>query len=152
MFANFYQGKRVLLTDAVKKGVKVHSANLMVMYFGKNFIGKGKAEGELGVDSANQAYRQLQKIDPAIQVGLCPCLGRNGSSAEVFGLNDAKTIKAFADKTPWVGSLHYWSINDDAARPHHKKKTVAGTNNVLFAETPQPWAFAKIFQNFTTPE
>jgi len=149
-----------LLADAVKKGVKVHSANIMVMYFGKEFIGKGKSEGELGVESANAAYAQLQKIDPTIQIGLCPCLGRNGSADEIFGLDDAKTIKAFADKTPWVCSLHYWSINDDAAKPH-KKKVVTGTTNeagvvsfstnrVAVASENQSWAFAKIFQPFTS--
>ena len=46
-----------LLTDAVKKGVKVHSANIMVMFFGKKFVGHGKSEGELGVESANKAPR-----------------------------------------------------------------------------------------------
>ena len=116
------EASQALLTDAVKKGVKVHSANLMVMFFGKEFINKGKSEGQLGVDSANAAHAQLQKIDPAIQVGLCPCLGRNGSEDEVFTLDDAKILKAFADKTPWVCSLHYWSINDDAARPRNKGK------------------------------
>jgi chitinase len=143
---------QALLADAVKKGVKVHSANLMVMYFGKKFTGKGKSEGELGIDSANKAYEQLQKIDPAIQVGLCPCLGRNGSSAEVFGLDDARTLKAFADKTPWVCSLHYWSINDDAARPRRKRNAAntTGTNSVIVPGVPQPWDFAKIFQSFTT--
>jgi chitinase len=143
------EASQSLLSDAVKKGVKVHSANIMVMFFGKKFIGKGKSEGELGVESANKAYEQLQKIDPTIQVGLCPCLGRNGSSAEIFGLDDAQIIKAFADKTPWICSLHYWSINDDAARPRRKKKPVPSTNNVPVVETPQPWAFAKIFQTFT---
>src|SRR6185312_8139644 len=78
-----------LLADAKAKGVKVHSANIMVMYFGKTFIGKGKSEGELGVESANAAYAQLQKIYPQIQIGLCPCLGQNGSRDEVFGLEDA---------------------------------------------------------------
>jgi hypothetical protein len=58
-------------------------------------------------------------------------------------------IKAFADKTPWVCSLHYWSINDDAARPRRKKKTDASTNSVPAADASQPWAFAKIFQSFT---
>ena len=144
------EASQALLADAKAKGVKVHSANLMVMYFGKEFINKGKSEGQLGVDSANAAYAQLQKIDPAIQVGLCPCLGRNGSKDEVFTLDDAKILKAFADKTPWVCSLHYWSINDDAARPR-KKRTVTSTNSVTASNSPQPWAFAKIFQTFTTP-
>lgn len=144
------EASQELLADAKAKGVKVHSANLMVMYFGKEFINKGKSEGQLGVDSANAAYAQLQKIDPAIQVGLCPCLGRNGSKDEVFTLDDAKILKAFADKTPWVCSLHYWSINDDAARPR-KKRTITSTNSVTASNSPQPWAFAKIFQTFTTP-
>ncbi|HXR49046.1 MAG TPA: hypothetical protein VN784_16550 [Candidatus Limnocylindrales bacterium] len=143
------QASRSLLADAVKKGVKVHSANLMVMFFGKEFINRGKSEGQLGVDSAIAAYAQLQKIDPAIQVGLCPCLGKNGSRDEVFTLDDAKVLKAFADKAPWICSLHYWSINDDAARPR-KKSAVSGTNSFSVSNSPQPWAFARIFQAFTT--
>jgi len=151
---------QALLADAVKKGVKVHSANLMVMYFGKAFINKGKSEGQLGVDSANAAHAQLQKIDPAIQVGLCPCLGRNGSPAEVFVLDDAKTLKAFADQTPWVCSLHYWSINDDLAKPRRQRVIAATTNEtgvvsyttnrITVPSDAQPWAFAKIFGPFTT--
>jgi len=148
-----------LLCDAVKQGVKVHSANLMVMFFGKQFVGKGKSEGELGVESANSAYAQIQKIDPAIQIGLCPCLGRNGSAEEVFGLEDAKILKTFADRTPWVCSLHYWSINDDAAKGRKRRVITATTNEtgvvtfttnrVAVAAENQGWAFAKIFQPFT---
>jgi hypothetical protein len=67
---------QALLADAKAKGVKVHSANIMVMYFGKKFINQGKSEGELGIDSAKETYEQIQKIDPAIRVGLCPCLGK----------------------------------------------------------------------------
>jgi len=146
-----------LLADAKAKGVKVHSANLMVMFFGKKFINKGKSEGELGIDSANTAYAQIQKIDPSIQVGLCPCLGRNGSSGEVFGPEDAKTLKDFADKTPWVCSLHYWSINDDTGRPRRKQNAasaantnaVTTTNAAAASNANQPWAFARIFNSFT---
>jgi len=155
------EASQALLADAAKKGVRVHSANLMVMYFGKQYINKGKSEGQLGIDAASAAYAQLQKIDPAIQVGLCPCLGRNGSAAEIFGLADAKTLKAFADQTPWVCSLHYWSINDDVAKPRRQKVITStsnetgvisySTNRVTILSEMQPWAFAKIFQPFTTP-
>jgi len=153
------EASRSLLADAKAKGVKVHSANIMVMFFGKQFINKGKSEGELGVESANAAYAQLQKIDPAIQVGLCPCLGRNGSGDEFFGIEDAKTLKTFADKTPWICSLHYWSINDDAAHPHRQRKVTnatndvgvvtSTTNSVMMPSEFQPWAFANIFKSFT---
>jgi hypothetical protein len=130
---------QALLTDAVSKGLVVHSANLMVMYFGKRYVGKGKSEGQLGIESANKAHEQIQKISPDIQIGLCPCLGKNGSEAEVFGIEDANQIKAFADQTPWVCSLHYWSINDDTGKTGRGKPT--GT---------QPWAFANIFKSFTS--
>jgi hypothetical protein len=153
------EASRALLVDAKAKGVKVHSANIMVMFFGKKFINKGKSEGELGIESAKTAHAQLQKIDPSIQIGLCPCLGRNGSGDEVFGIEDAKILKTFADQTPWVCSLHYWSINDDAALAR-RRKTVANstnttgivistTNNVMIPSAQQPWDFAKIFMSFT---
>lgn len=149
---------QALLTDAVKKGVSVHSANLMVMYFGKRFINKGKSEGQLGVDSANTAYAQLQKIDPKIQVGLCPCLGRNGSKDEVFVLDDAKTLEEFAAKTPWVCSLHFWSVNADSGRPRKRKVVTSttnetgvvsfSTNRVTMPSEWEAWAFSKTFQGF----
>jgi hypothetical protein len=138
---------QALLRDAKAKGLKVHSVNLMVMYFGKAFINKGKSEGQLGVDSANAAYAQIQQIDPTVKIGLCPCLGNNGSKDEVFGLDDANVIKAFADQTPWVCSLHYWSINDDAAKPRKRNNAKPATQP---APPKQPWAFANIFKPFTT--
>jgi hypothetical protein len=148
------EASQAILVDAKAKGVKVHSANIMVMFFGNRFVNQGKSEGELGIDSANKAYEQIQKIDPAIRVGLCPCLGRNGSSGEIFGLNDAKTLRAFADKTPWVCSLHFWSINDDAARPRKRRSgsDAGNTNNPpVVTEAPRkPWAFADIFKSFTS--
>ncbi len=140
---------RDLLTDAVKKGVKVHSVDLMIMWYGKKFINQGKSEGQLGVDSANIAHQQLQKIDLAIRVGLCACLGRNGSRDEVFTFEDAKTIKAFADKTAWVCSLHYWSINDDSGRRRRRGPTADG-GQTADANQPRPWAFANLFKSFTS--
>src|SRR5262249_3912285 len=105
---------------------------------------------ELGIDSANAAYAQIQKIDPSIRIGLCPCLGQNGSKDEVFTLEDAKTLKAFADRTPWICSLHYWSINGDAARPRRRNAaTRPATTNA--AAPREPWAFANVFKSFTAP-
>jgi len=145
------QQSQALLADARAKGVKVHSANLMVMYFGKRFTDQGKSEGQLGIDSAGKARGQLQKIDPAIQIGLCPCLGRNGSGGEVFTFDDAKTLKAFADQTPWVCSLHYWCINDDASPRRGKKAATAAEGiDTTGAAPPQPLAFANLFKTFTS--
>jgi chitinase len=147
------EASQAMLADAKTQGVRVYSANLMVMYFGKKFINKGRTEGELGIDSANRAYEQIQKIDPTIKIGLCPCLGNNGSRDEVFTLEDAKTLKAFADATPWVVSLHYWSINDDSGRPRRRVTTRSTTQLASTRPAPPPrtpWAFANIFRSFTS--
>jgi chitinase len=150
-----------MLADGKAKGLKIYSADLMVMYFGKKFINKGKSEGELGIDSAKKAYSQIQKIDPLVRIGLCPCLGNNGSSEEVFTLDDAKTLMAFAEKTPWVCSFHFWSINDDSGKRRRRRQFVANgatnsagmviTNSTSAAvEVPrQPWVFANLLQSFS---
>jgi hypothetical protein len=146
---------RELLIDARTKGVKVHSVDIMVMFFGRRFINHGKSEGQLGIESALKAREQLQEIDPGVEVGLCPCLGRNGSRDEVFTLDDAKTLMAFAVKTPWVGSLHYWSINDDAAPRGRRRASAAAANSAgvttdAAAASLQPFDFANVFKSFTT--
>jgi len=136
---------RGLLTDAVAKGVKIYSANIMVMYFGDRFIHRGKSEGQLGIESARRACQQVRKIDPTIQIGLCPCLGENGSNKEIFTVEDAKTLREFADQTPWICSLHFWSINDDAGRRAHPDRPATQP-----ASDNQPWAFAEVFKSFTS--
>ena len=146
----FSNSSRNLLADAVKKGVKIHSVDLMVMWFGNKFINKGKSEGQLGVDSANVAHEQLQKIDPSIGIGLCACLGRNGSKDEIFTFEDAKTIKAFADKTPWVCSVHFWSINYDSGKRRRNGPAMQSAQAVD-AKSPAPWDSANLFKSFTTP-
>src|SRR5262249_47758098 len=135
------------------RGLKVYSVNLMVMFFGKRFINKGRSEGELGINSANKAYEQIQQIDPSIRIGLCPCIGNNGSRDEVFTLEDAKTLREFADRTPWVVALHFWSINADSGKPRRRSTTRAATQSTTGpAVAPrQPWAFANVFKTFTRP-
>ena len=83
-----------------------------------------------------------------IRIGLCPCLGRNGPNDEYFTLEDGKTLKAFADATPWVCSLHYWSINDDSGK---RRRRNANTAPDPQAQPPQPWDFASLFKDFTKP-
>ena len=146
---------RALLIDAKARGVKVDSVDIMVMFFGKKFINQGKSEGQLGIESALKAREQLQQIDATVEIGLCPCLGRNGSKEEVFTLDDAKTLMAFADETPWVCSLHFWSINADAAPQRRRRATTTTTNSAIIttntiAALAAPFTFANVFKSFTT--
>lgn len=131
-----------VLADAKAQGVKVYSANIMVMYFGKEFIHKGKSEAELGIESAKATYEQIKKIDPDTLIGLCPCIGTNGRKDELFTVEDAKVLRKFADETPWICSLSYWSINRDS---------MSGRGDDTKSDLDQqPFEFANVFKTFTT--
>ena len=132
-----------LLADAKTQGVVVHSANIMVMFFGNKFVSTGRGEGQLGIDSAIKARSQIQLIDPNIQIGLCPCIGTNGGHKEVFTLSDAKALRDFADKTDWICSLSFWSMNRDSELHH-------GGDTSSEIEGPHPWDFSNAFKSFST--
>jgi hypothetical protein len=136
---------KAMLTDAKAKGVKVHSANVMTMYFGPQHV-KDKKLADVCIASAKKAHEDCQKIDTAIQIGLCPMIGKGGDKgAEIFGLDDAKAVEEWAAQQPWVCSLSYWAINRDSGKPGKN-----GNGNTRSGIEQEPWAFAKIFDQITT--
>src|SRR5205823_2626396 len=74
---------RKLLADAKAKGVRVHSANVMVMDFGPHHS-QGKKMSDVAIASALKAHEQCEAIDPAVAIGLCPMIGRNDVKTEIF--------------------------------------------------------------------
>ncbi len=132
---------RKLLADAKTKGVKVFSANLMVMDYGPGFS-KDKKMGDLAIACALKAREQCVKIDPAIQIGLTPDIGQNDVKSEIFTLDDARTMKDWAVTQSWICSLSFWSSNRD--KPGNPK-TDHGSGVAQ-----EPWDFTKAFQSFTT--
>ena len=129
----------VMIKDAFEKGVAVESVNIMTMDFGTN-ISRGQKMGELAVMAANGTRRQLDAIGARIKIGLTPMIGRNDVKAEVFTLEDARTLMDFARKTPWIRSVSFWSVNRD--RPPTSGK---GGNRSSGIEQ-EKWDFTKIFQ------
>jgi hypothetical protein len=106
-----------MLKDAAAKGVKIKSANVMTMYFGPKFF-KDKTMTELCIASVEKAYEQCQKIDPAIQIGITPMIGKGGDhGSELFSLDDAKALTDWADPKPWICSVAFWSVNRDSGKP-----------------------------------
>jgi len=130
-----------LLRDAKVKGVKIHSANVMTMDFGPQFSA-GKKMSDVAIASALKAREQCGKIDPAIQIGLTPDIGQNDVKSEVFSLDDAQALIAWAKTQPWVCSVSFWCSNRDAGKPGQR-------HGDWSSGIPQePWAFTKIFQTF----
>lgn len=133
---------RKLLADAKAQGVKVHCANVMTMDYGAEFSA-GKKMSDVSIASALKAREQCQAIDPDIQIGLTPDIGQNDVKTEVFSLQDARELIAWARRQPWVCSVSFWCSNRDSGRPgHHHGDWSSGVPQ-------QPWDFTKIFQTFS---
>jgi hypothetical protein len=135
---------RGVLADAVSKGLKIHSANVMTMDFGAHFS-KGKKMSDVSIASALKAHEQCQAISPDIRIGLTPMIGQNDESTEVFMQDDAIALEHWAESQPWICSLSFWASNRDTGHLG-KNKTDNDTSGVL----QKPWEFTRIFEPFTT--
>jgi len=130
-----------LLTDAVAKGLQVHSVNIMTMDFGPYFS-RGKKMSDVSIVSALKAYQQCQSIDPSILIGLTPMIGQNDEKTEIFTQDDARALENWASSHSWVCSMSFWSVNRDAGNPGKKN------NNTHSGIQQEPWEFSNIFQTF----
>ena len=132
-----------LLAQARVTGVKVYSANVMTMDFGAHFS-KGKKMSDVSIASALKAREQCLAIDPSIQIGLTPMIGKNDERGEVFTLDDAQALKVWAQTQPWICSLSFWASNRDNGRHTNKQD-----DNDSSGTKQKPWDYTLIFEPFT---
>ena len=132
-----------LLADAVSRGVKIHSVNVMTMDFGAHFS-KGKKMSAVSIASAVKAHDQCRNIAPDVRIGITPMIGQNDEAGEVFNQQDARTVKQWAQEQPWICSLSFWASNRDAG---HMDKNKTGNDTSGIRQ--KPWAFTRIFKSFT---
>ena len=68
--------------------------------------------------SAIEAVRNLEARFgiPAARIELTPMIGVNDVVANVFTLDDARTVAAFA-RDAGLGGVHFWSLDRDVACP-----------------------------------
>jgi len=137
-----------VVSHAISAGVKVSHVNLMTMDYGDSFGGQPLAPVAIG--SLTDANAQLVSIVPGLStggawqmLGVIPMIGKNDDS-EVFSVDDAKTLAAFAVKNQ-LGLVSFWSIDRDQVCPkgadYNSCSTVDTTN----------FQFDTIFQTVTAP-
>lgn len=135
-----------LLQDAKVKGLHIKSANVMTMYFGPTFT-KGRSMTDLCIASAKKAFEQCQKIDPAIEIGITPMIGKGGDQgSELFLLGDAKAVRDWAAQQHWVCSLSFWCVNRDSGKPSKKNPDGGNTASGI---PQQPFDYSKAMEKFT---
>jgi chitinase len=113
-------------TDAVTQmldaGVDLAGVNLMTMDYGDSRA-KGQSMLDATTDAATAAHSQLDTLysrhgvnlgpkELWTKIGITPMIGQNDVAGEIFSLDDAKAVNAFAlDKG--VGRVSMWSLNRD---------------------------------------
>ena len=130
-----------LLTDAKSQGLTLESVNVMTMDYADE-VKTGASMGALAIAAARAAHEQLLTLGLAdTHLGITPMIGRNDVKSVIFSPTDARTLLDFAQQTPWVCSVGFWSINRDQARPGGEEDDCG---------IPQPkWAFTSLFKPFT---
>ncbi|MFZ4566427.1 MAG: cellulose binding domain-containing protein [Prochlorococcaceae cyanobacterium] len=109
---------------AIGAGVAVDGVNLMTMDYGDSAAPPTlKTMGAYAIDAAVSSFGQLQPLFAASgrsfgwnQMGITPMLGVNDIPSEVFRLEDAALVEAFA-REKGLGMLSMWSLNRDAPGP-----------------------------------
>ena len=140
-----------LLKDAVRNGVDIAMVNIMTMDYGS--AGPPDKMGENAINAGNSLFRQLKTIYPTktdaqlwSMIGLTPMIGQNDVRPEVFTLDDARAVLAFAQEKQ-IGMLSMWSVARDQACPNggtYVSPTCSGI-------TQTQWDFMNIFKPFTAP-
>jgi hypothetical protein len=129
------------LRDAAAQGLKVEAVNLMTMDYGRE-LSDGKTMGDLAISTVESSYKQMQKIDPEMKIGITPDIGINDVKTEIFGLEDAKTVMAWAKDKPYVRLLAFWVLQRDRAKGNYNQDTASGV-------VEDDWGFSNVFNGFT---
>lgn len=132
------------LKEFASAGVHLSSVNVMTMNYGSS----GASMGTHAITAAQATAAQMKTIGAfaglsnaqlLARVGITPMLGQNDVPTEIFSLQNARDVAAFA-KVNGVGLLAWWEMTRD--RPCGG--SIQGLSLCSGVTSPQ-WAFAKAF-------
>lgn len=137
---------RALVRSAIDNGVAISVVNGMAMDYGSGAA--PSPSGRMG-DYATQAgealrgqlaalYPALPAAEVASRVGLTPMIGINDVPSEVFTLDDARKLAAWA-AAQRIGFLGMWSLGRDRQCPSPSTTTQESCSGVAQS----PWDFSK---------
>jgi len=142
-----------VVRSAVNAGADVSVVNIMAMDYGDWAAPSPAGKmGQYAIDSAISTQGQLKSLYPAKtdaqlwkMVGITPMIGQNDVGGEVFTVADAQQLLTFA-RQRHVGRLAMWSVSRDKQCSGGVTPWADPTcSGVLQA----PWAFSKVFAQFT---
>lgn len=144
-----YTGGNVLgiLKQAKADHVDLDVVNIMAMDY---FTGEKHPDmGENAIDAAKAVHRQLLKLGmDDVKIAITPMIGQNDNwqnpkTSEVFTLEDAREVTAFAAKTPWITGIGMWELPRDIAAT--KDTTDHEPTSHRSGVIQDQWEFSSIF-------
>lgn len=69
--------------------------------------------GQDAIDAAVATISQIRELGIDAKVGITPMIGINDVQSEIFTLEDASQLMAFAKDNPDIASIGMWSIGRD---------------------------------------
>ncbi|MFE1840486.1 glycoside hydrolase family 18 protein [Streptomyces sviceus] len=133
-----------LLANAKSNGVSIDTVNIMAMDYGASYSGDmGTYAEQAATTTQAQVKGVLGLSDSAAwkAVGVTPMIGVNDVASEIFKVDDATQLVAFA-KAKGLGLLSMWSATRDKQCPGGAKPSAdASCSSVVQA----PFAFSKAF-------
>ncbi|WP_217650006.1 chitinase, partial [Streptomyces sp. CC77] len=133
-----------LLADARKNGVRIGAVNIMAMDYGPAYSGD---MGTYAVQAATATQAQVKAVlglsDAAAwkTVAVTPMIGVNDVTTEVFRVDDATQLAAFA-RSKGIAWLSMWSATRDKQCPDGAVNRADATCSSILQE---PLAFTKAF-------
>jgi hypothetical protein len=103
--------------------------------------------GDSAILAAQNTRNQLISAGyPNTKVGICPMIGINDVQNQIFTLDNARAVLAFAQSNTFVGLLTFWSANRDIAQTSTETNASAKKSGVVQANC----EFGIIFNKFTS--
>lgn len=133
-----------VIQDAISKGVKLKTVNVMAMDYGQPDSQMGQDAINAGTATAKQLqslYPELSSSQALAMVGVTPMIGVNDTQGETFSLNDAQLLLNWA-RSNGVGFLSMWSATRDSACVDGSTSAEPTCSGV----SQQPFAFSEIFK------
>ncbi len=139
------------VVSALDAGVDIAGVNVMTMNFGGS-RDEDETMGEASIRALESTHRQLAALyadagtplgDLSLwrKIGATPMLGQNDVAADVFTLDDAAALNAFAVEHG-LGRMSLWSANRDKACSANVGDTTRVSDSCSGVEQEVPGAFA----------
>lgn len=141
-----------VMQSALAHGVAIAGVNLMTMDYGNSVAPNPDAMGQYAIQAAQALFGQLQGLYGSKLTtqqiwrmeGNTPMIGLNDVTSEVFSLQDAEELAAFAQQVG-MGRISSWSLSRDIEDPNGALSYVENTSSSIVQ---QPYAFSKTFLGY----